>query len=259
MINYLKIIMKIIKVKFLSCYEYRVDFFTGLISSLIVQISNILFLYIIFSKIPKINGWSLYETALLSFSVSLTIDFYKLIFAGLHYFPDYYVKRGHLDTILLKPINELMFIILEGILFTKISGIIVDIIILFIGVSKAGYGISEFLILIITSFVCSLVMGALVIIFCYISFFTTEVFEAIKIIANLCEFSKYPATIYPKIIGKLFTYILPLFLAGIIPVSFFKNSSITIFIIPILMSLVIIALALALWKKGLKAYQSSGS
>ena len=259
MINYLKIIIKIIKVKLLSCYEYRIDFFTGLISSLIVQISNILFLYIIFSKIPKINGWSMYETAILSFSVSLAIDFYKLIFAGLHYFPDYYVKRGHLDTILLKPINELTFIILEGMLFTKISGIVIDLIILSVGITNAGYGVSEFLILIITGFICSLVMGALVIIFCYISFFTTEVFEAIKIISNLCEFSKYPSTIYPRIIGIFFTYILPLFIVGVIPVNYFRNNNANLFIIPILMSIIIIVLSLVLWKRGLKKYQSTGS
>ncbi|KMT21921.1 hypothetical protein CLCY_3c01920 [Clostridium cylindrosporum DSM 605] len=168
--NYLKIIMKIIKVKFLSCYEYRIDFFTGIMSSLVVQVTNILFLYIIFDKIPRLNGWSLYETAILSFSVSLAIDFYKLIFSGLTYFPDYYVKRGHFDIILLKPINELLFLILEGMLFTKISGIIVDLIILFIGVSGAGFGIAEFFVLVLTSFIGSLVMGALLIIFCYISF-----------------------------------------------------------------------------------------
>lgn len=257
--GYFKIIMKIIKVKFLSCYEYRIDFFTGLMSSLVVQITNILFLFIIFSKIPKLNGWSIYETALLSFSVSLAIDFYKLIFSGLNYFPDYYVKRGHFDIILLKPINELLFIILEGMLFTKLSGIIVDLIILCIGVNRAGYGVVEFLILIFSSFIGSLVMGALLIIFCYISFFTTEVFGAIKMITSICEFSKYPASIYPKAINNLFTFILPLFIVGFIPVEFFKKGDITIFIIPFLVSVLIIVLSLILWKKGLKKYQSTGS
>ncbi|KMT21922.1 hypothetical protein CLCY_3c01930 [Clostridium cylindrosporum DSM 605] len=90
-------------------------------------------------------------------------------------------------------------------------------------------------------------------------FFTTEVFAAIKIISNVCEFSKYPATIYPNAINVLFTFILPLFIVGFIPVSYFKGSDITIFIAPVLVSVAIIALALVLWKKGLTKYQSTGS
>lgn len=259
MVSYLKIIMNIIKVKFLSCYEYRIDFFTGIIASLVVQITNILFLYIIFSKISKLNEWGLYDTAILSFSVSLTIDFYKLIFSGLTYFPDYYVKRGHFDVILLKPVNELLFIILEGMLFTKISGIIVDLVILLIGVRFGGYGALEFFILIFMGFIGVLVMGALLIIFCYISFFTTEVFGAVKMINNICEIAKYPATIYPKVISNLFTFIVPLFIVGFIPISFFKSNDITLFVIPVLVSGLIIYTSLILWKKGLKKYQSTGS
>lgn len=257
--SYLKLMMNITKVKLLSCYEYRLDFFTGILSSLVIQVTNVVFLYIVFSKIPKLNGWSLYETALLSFSVSLAVDLYKLIFSGLTYFPDYYVKRGHLDIVLLRPVNELLFIVLEGMLFTKISGVVVDLVILAIGAGRAGYGASEFLIMSGTSLVGALVMGALLIIFCYLSFFTTEVFSAIKIISNICEFSKYPGAIYPKAVGGLFTYVLPLFIVGVIPVGYFKSGDESLFIAPGIASATVIALAIFLWKKGLRSYQSTGS
>lgn len=257
--NYCKLILNITKVKLMSCYEYRLDFFMGIASSLVVQVANVLFLYIVFDNIPRLNGWSLYETAVLSFSVSLAVDLYKLIFSGLTYFPDYYVKRGHFDVILLKPVNELLFIILEGMLFIKISGIAVDLAILSIGAVRAGYGVPEIALLILMCFIGSLVMGALLIIFCYVSFFATEVFSAVKIITSVCEFSRYPSTIYPRALGRLFTYILPLFIVGVIPVGYFKSGDASLFIAPGIASAAVIALALFLWKRGLRSYQSTGS
>ena len=41
--------------------EYRVDFLTGAASFLVNQITNIVFISIIFTQIPDIDGFSFYE------------------------------------------------------------------------------------------------------------------------------------------------------------------------------------------------------
>ena len=41
--------------------EYRVDFLTGAVSFLINQITNIVFISIIFGQIPALHGFSYYE------------------------------------------------------------------------------------------------------------------------------------------------------------------------------------------------------
>ena len=41
--------------------EYRVDFLTGAASFLVNQITNIVFISIIFSQIPKLEGFDYYE------------------------------------------------------------------------------------------------------------------------------------------------------------------------------------------------------
>lgn len=59
--RFLRLYKTFVKQYFKQLMEYRVDFLTGAMSFLVNQITNILFISIIFSNIPNLAGWSYNE------------------------------------------------------------------------------------------------------------------------------------------------------------------------------------------------------
>ena len=56
--RYLKIYRILVKQEFKKYMEYKADFFVGIFGFLLAQAFNLYFIYIIFSRIPKLNGLS---------------------------------------------------------------------------------------------------------------------------------------------------------------------------------------------------------
>ena len=47
--------------EFKRMMEYKGDFIVGIIGFFLVQLSNLLFLWIIFNQVPTLMGWTVYE------------------------------------------------------------------------------------------------------------------------------------------------------------------------------------------------------
>lgn len=56
--RYVRLYNQFLKQYLKSLMEYRADFVFGLIGFIFVQLTGVIFIQLIFSSIPSLNGWS---------------------------------------------------------------------------------------------------------------------------------------------------------------------------------------------------------
>ena len=126
--RFLRLYKTFVKQYFKQLMEYRVDFLTGAMSFLVNQITNILFISIIFSNIPNLAGWSYNEI--------IFIYGFSLLPKGIDHFTTdnlwkvayFIVRKGDFDKYLTRPINPLVHVIIENFQFDALGEFITGIV-----------------------------------------------------------------------------------------------------------------------------------
>lgn len=243
--------------------EYRADFLTGLISFLISQSFNILFLGIIFSQIPNLAGWS-YNQILFIYGFSLLpqgLD--HLLTDNLWMVAYFTVRRGEFDKYLTRPINPLLHVIMEAFQLDAFGELILGIALLCTAAVGLKITISavNILLFLIAVAVAALIYTDMKIIGAALAFWLKSSGEVLNMFYDMNDFAKYPTSIYNKTVRGIVTYIIPFALTGFYPASYFLTGKDPLFCIgvPVLVSLVLLALAYWVWSRGINAYESAGS
>lgn len=243
--------------------EYKADFLTGAVSFLIDQAIGIGFLFIIFSQIPQLAGFT--------FEQIVFIYGFSLIPKGLdHLLTDnlwcvgyFIVRKGDFDKYLTRPINPLFHVMAETFQVDAIGELILGI-----ALSVSVIGTAELIIppLNILLFVliipfAALIYTAIKIGTSAIAFWTKSSGYIIQMFYGMNEFAKYPTTIYSHFIKALVTYIIPFAFTGYYPASYFLTGENPLFNLggTVLISLILFAISLFIWNRGINAYESAGS
>lgn len=246
-----------------SLIEYREDFLLGLIGFLLIQGTGIVFLQLVFSTIPSLQGFSFYEI--------LFIYGFAQIPRGIdHIFTDYLwifawktIAKGEFDRYLVRPLNPLFQVLAErfqpdgfgellmGIILLSISGLHLQLTIDIIWVT-------QFSIVIIAA---TLIYTSIKLAVASIAFWVKFAQSYLYATYTLSTFAKYPMSIYPETMKFTLTYLIPFALTGYYPAAYFlgKESIELGFLLPIFMSFITFTIAYQIWKIGMKRYESSGN
>ncbi len=75
------------------------------------------------------------------------------------------------------------------------------------------------------------------------------------------DFAKYPATVYNRLVQNVITYIIPFALTSYYPALFILKGENPLFNLgmPVLASVVLMGAGIAVWHRGIRAYESAGS
>lgn len=251
-VQYLKILM-----------QSKANFFIGFIGFICTQASGILFLTMIFSQIPNLNGWSFYEI--------LFIYGFAQLPRGLdHLFSDYIwmfsmnvIVRGEFDRYLLRPLNPLFQVLAETLQLDALGELFVGIIIVVISVLNLDIQITFLRIL---SFILVIVAGSIIytaikLFFASFAFWIKESITILNIVYMFSDFTKYPTSIYSKGVQIILNFIIPFAFTAFIPASYFLNKSSFVYAVigTCIVAIISFAIAYATWLKGIGAYESSGN
>ncbi|WP_099469320.1 ABC transporter permease [Konateibacter massiliensis] len=219
--------LKLYKIFFLQymkgLMQSKIDFFIGFFSFFLNQILGVAFLYLVFEKIPDLNGWSFYQL--------IFIYGYAQIPRGIdHFVTDYLwlfarktVKEGSFDRYLLRPVNPLFQVIVERCQPDGIGEILVGVLLVAYSAVKLDLAISVGGILL---FFISIIAGAIIftavkLFFATNAFFMKDSYSLLYLVHNMSDFAKYPTSIYAKPIRIVLSYIIPFAFTAFIPASFF--------------------------------------
>ena len=75
------------------------------------------------------------------------------------------------------------------------------------------------------------------------------------------DFAKYPTTIYNRVLSFIITFIIPFAFTAFFPASYFLGNGSALFNIggTALMAVILMAVGIFVWNKGVSSYESAGS
>ncbi len=256
--------------------EYKQDFLMGMVSVLFQQVGLFLVTVVVFTQLKELGGFSINEMFLL-------YGFYTLVRGIDHFYNDNIwsfawnkVKDGRFITILLRPINPILHVVIERFNMSGLSEILVGILIIIYSKIKIGFSlnITQWLILLVILLCGVSVYFSVKLLFSAPAFWTICCGEFMTAGYEISNSAKYPVGIYKnKIIKSVLLYVLPFPITAYLPTVYcldkvdnlreiFGMASISInsmIIYCVLISLILLFIAIKVWNLGLKRYEPTGT
>lgn len=243
--------------------EYRIDFLTGAASFLVGQITNIVFISIIFSQIPHLQGFKYYEI--------IFIYGFSLIPKGLdHLLTDnlwkvswFIVRKGAFDKYLTRPINPLLHVIMEEVQFDALGELLTGVVLMIIASLELGidYTFGSVSLMLLAFVFGTVIYAAIKIAGAALALWIKSSGSILQIFYMTSDFAKYPVTIYSNFVKNIVTYIIPFAFTAYYPASYILRGANPWFCFGVgsAIATVLLSLAILLWNRGLRAYESAGS
>lgn len=243
--------------------EYKIDFLTGAVSFLLSQGINIAFLWIIFSQIPSLVGWS-FEEIVFIYGFSLLPKGLDHLFCDNLWRVGYFiVDKGDFDKYLTRPINPLFSVIVELFQVDALGELILGLVLIgttITAVSIQWSVLNVFLFILVLPFAMFIYTGIKTIT-AAIAFWTKRSGHITHMFYMVNDFAKYPTSIYNDFIKTVITYIIPFAFTAFYPASYFLKGENPWFNIggTVVISILLCTISVLVWNKGVKAYESAGS
>lgn len=260
--RYLKIYQVFLFQYLKQLLQYRMDFLIGAGSFLFIQASGVLFITLVFTQIPSLNGWTLDKMIFLYGFFQLPRGIDHLFTDNIWMIPSK-VRRGDIDRYLVRPINPLFQCIAERFQPEAFGELIVGVILIAYTLDKVGITLN---LLTLGMMLIYVIMGSMIytgikLITASVGFWAMNSMPLMTSVYNIADFSKYPIVIFPKVVQIIITYVIPFGFVSFFPANSILNhsSSMDVLMGSSVALILLWIVAYRLWLYGLKSYQSVGS
>ena len=250
-----------------SRLQYRLSFGLMCIAIVTGEASLIGLLAALFAKFRTVNGWTLPEVMFLYSLGTLAFALMKLLGNQLDNF-DRYVVRGDLDTVLVKPVPPLFYILASRVEMHHVTRLLTSIAIFGVAfhMTHLRLTIGRGVFTIITVLSGSLIMFALMLLSATVALLTTKSGKLTDILITASkEAATFPISIYPLAVRLFLTFILPVAFVTYYPAlhllekdQFLGMPKYFQFGAPIV-AIALLLCCYALWRIGMRHYHSTGS
>ncbi|MBY6023624.1 ABC transporter permease [Priestia aryabhattai] len=242
--------------------QYRADMVVELLSDLLFQAVNLIFILVVFGHTQFLNGWSreeiifIYGFFLVPFAVFSS-------FFNIWDFNERYIVKGEMDRILTRPIHSLFQVILERMELESLFGAITGVAVMIyagsiLNLSFAWYDFFIFILFVLGG---ALVYAGIFIALASIGFWSDARTSIMPTMYNIGNYGRYPVDIYNNVIRYVLTWILPFAFVGVYPAAYFLGREEWYgyaFLTPV-MGIIFFTLAIVLWNVGVKRYRGAGN
>ncbi len=122
---------------------YKADFFIAFFSSMAATVLGFGFVWVLFSKIPKLEGWSFYEILFLYGFSLIPLGMFNVISWNLYEFGDLYIIQGRFDRILLRPAHTLFQVVFEKFRLESLQEVVTGTLVVAICVRQLAPGLES--------------------------------------------------------------------------------------------------------------------
>ncbi|MEK7543453.1 MAG: ABC-2 family transporter protein [Patescibacteria group bacterium] len=242
--------------------EYRGDFITQIISSLVFSLNHIIIVLLLTSKVPSVYGWSRGELILLASTYNVFIGiFHTFISRNLDQIADD-IYFGKLDYVLLKPIDSQLATVIWKINYISLIRVL-------FGLTLTVYLMGTLHIIItvpmIVVYFFVIITGVYMLYSFWLPFITLMIFNPrlsniVIFLFNITNVARYPKEMYARLPLYIFVPLLPLALILTTPTKVLLQKF--TFELGFLFFAVCIVLGLFarfIWKLSLRHYTSASS
>lgn len=243
--------------------EYKGDFFVGIIGFLTGQFFNLLFLFIIFSQIPNLMGWTLEQIAFIYGFSLIPKGLDHLLFDNLWAIGHFTVRKGDFDKYLTRPINPLFHVMVEKLQIDALGELVIGIALICITLPSLAiqWSIVKILLILLVIPFATLIYTGIKIATAAIAFWTKLSGNITYMFYMVNDFAKYPVSIYNNFVKTIITYVIPFAFTAFYPANYILTGDNPLFNIglTVVISMVIMVISVLIWNRGIKAYESAGS
>lgn len=253
----------LIKQFFKTLVQSKVDFLMGLFGFFFTQVLGIAFLYLIFDKIPNLNGWTLSQLIFIYGFAQIPRGIDHLFTDNIWLVAWRMVVNGDFDRYMLRPMNVFFQIICEKLQPDAVGELLIGTILIIMSLSKGIVIVDG---MHIVMFIVSIIAGAVIymsikLLFASLSFWIKRSGPFLQVAYEMADFAKYPVEIYSKPIQFILTFVIPFAFVAYFPASYFliQKSALTTVGIECLIAVILSILAYSIFKIGISKYESAGN
>jgi ABC-2 type transport system permease protein len=243
--------------------EYRVNFLIGAVSTIVMQAAGLLTIWVIMAQIPDLAGWSLPEILLIYGLITLSKSINHMFADNLWTLGRDYVRTGTFDRFMVRPVDPLFHLLADRFCHDGIGNFLVGAALVIIAASRLNVVWTPltigYLILMVLS--GGFIFIALNLMTSVSGFWLMDSVPVTRVVFEMHEFAKYPLTIYPRVISVLLTAVIPYGFASFFPATFLLGRDVPAALVwgAPLVAAVLMVIALAVWRFGLRHYSSTGT
>ncbi len=257
----IKLYFSFLKASLKEMLIYRFDCIVGMISQIVTQLVEIIFIWIVFQNTENLAGWNFKQVLLLYGNTLIAVGISTFCFDALYDIGPKYIREGEFDKIMLRPVHPLISIIGASKEFTSLGYLGLGLFITIAMLIQLSIPITATLVLKILFFsiVGATIIGAIKTIFSIASFWTYRSREVIWSFYRMYTFAQYPIDIYNGFIKILITIILPFAFVAYYPtVEYLGWNTYMLYFSP-LIAVILWIIAIKLWNLALNSYRSTGN
>lgn len=248
--------------------EYKADSLIMFVSGAALQALGFMFLTVLFSRIPSIQGWTRWEITWMLAMVFITEGVVSFAFEGLWQMA-LLVNTGELDRILLRPVSPILQILTFTMGVHGIGNMVLGATLLFLSTARVHVEWTAAKILFVPVFIASACAIRTAVSFAAncSAFWLKAYFNAFPLMVyQLADFAKYPSFIFGRAVETLVFFVIPYAFISYVPAVwlFGKAAPGEFYWAPLAWAVPIVALwcaalARAIFYHSLKFYEGSGN
>lgn len=250
-----------------SQLQYRRSFALQVAGSFLLTFGDFLAIWVIFTQLPRLDGWSLGEVALLYGMSATSFSLADLFIGHLDDLADWIV-RGEFDAILLRPLPAFFTVLTAEFEMRRFGRTAQGVVSILVALSLVNihWNAARVLTLLIAIPSGTLIFSAVWVAGATISFWSQRSTEMVNAVTyGGQQLTSYPMSIYSLPLRGLFTFAVPLAFVDYYPALYLlgKHDPLGLpyaarFIAP-LVAVALVLLVRPLWGLGVRHYRSTGS
>lgn len=207
----LRIYFKLQLMQIRSTIEYAADFWIGIIGAMMLQASGLVFISALFTQIPEVAGWSLWNIVVL-YGLAMIPTGLRELFCDGFWMLRTRVNTGEFDRVLLRPVSPALQSAAALSSIHGIGGVALGITLLTMGLSRSDAAFQwwtvPFLVVVVIS--STVLVSAISMLINLTGFWEPSAQSALPtMLAQFIDFSKFPIDIYNNAIRLVITVLLP--------------------------------------------------
>jgi ABC-2 type transport system permease protein len=227
---------------------------------------NLALLEVYLSQTTNLHGWNHAELLfVLGFSM-IPISFFHCLCGNLYSLSSSYIIQGNLDRVLLRPYPSFLQICFDRIAIEDLSGAVFGAVLMAFAAARIdGFscGIGHLLMLALLLASAFTVVVSVFMTFAASGFWFEDRVGMVPPVYNLMEFGRWPSRIYHPVLRWFISAVIPFSFVAFYPASFFVRGPgdmpLYLALLTPAVAAVSLMIATAVWRMGIRRYNSTGS
>ncbi len=252
--------------------SYRADFLIGFATSVAATILAFGFVWVLFSKVPRLAGWRREEVFFLFGFSMIPFGLFNVLSLNLYDFGNNYIIEGKFDRVLLRPVSSLFQVLFESFRIESLHEVVIGLAVVgwASGKLQMHWTAGDVLLLLFFGLCGGVIYIAVFLLLTTVSFWFEDRIGVHPPVWNLIAFGRYPLSIYSGFIQFFLSWIIPFgfatfypsvrLLAAASPSGRWAGAEFYHYwpLVPAV-AVAFLSLALFSWAQGVRHYSSTGS